>query len=178
MFVELDARISFLAMYFRITRDDGSSERKILHTHLYALEKDEVHAERLRRKRLVYALGTMPMSTMQSETSQRRKPTNRTTNTLALKPWYVTKYTDPFRVLPRVGLVLDFLGFSPSRIARADVGQLDQLPLSGYRDDREGEVTFGRYDSMGKFPHFLQLSQCPLGAIVGITCAVFGVVYS
>ena len=47
----------------------------------------------------------MPMSTMQLETGQRRKPTNRTTNTVALKPWYVAKYADPFRALLRVDIV-------------------------------------------------------------------------
>ena len=36
-------RISFPAACFRITRDGGSSESKVLHTHLHALEKEEVH---------------------------------------------------------------------------------------------------------------------------------------
>lgn len=99
----------------------------------------------------------MPMSTMQSETGQRRKPTNHTANTVALKPWYVAKYAGPFRALSMIGIVLDFLGFRPSRSPQADVGYLDQLPLFGCRDDREGKVTFERHDSMGKPPHFLQL---------------------
>ena len=75
----------------------------------------------------------MPMLTMQSETGQRRKSTNRTTNTITFKPWYVAKYVDPFRALPMVGIVLEFLGFSPSRIAQAEcrlAGSISTLRMS------------------------------------------------
>ena len=87
----------------------------------------------------------------------------------------VSVYRDPKAVV--FSIALDFLEFSPSRSLQADVGYLDQLPLLGCRDDREGKATFERHDSMGKSPHFLQLPQGPFGTVIGITCAVFGVVY-